>query len=75
VIREDFLVGEDIVGHEYLVERRGYAMTVGGKKLHLMDMREPLTFCGLAGWQLVIVEEPIPDSVMCEWCRAAKEKQ
>jgi hypothetical protein len=46
-----------------------YAKTIGGTKLHLVREQDPvITECGFDVWQLVLVEEPLPEARLCEWC-------
>lgn len=52
-----------------------YCYTAGGRKLHLAWDDQARTLCGFDAWQLVLVEEPVPINAICDWCRAARDKE
>ena len=47
-----------------------YAMTPAGGKLHRLN-DDGSTLCGYMHLQMVLVEEPPPTSMLCEWCVSA----
>src|SRR6185369_17325993 len=44
-----------------------YAMTLAGAKLHRLQP-DGRTLCGFDSLQMVLVENPPPNAMLCEWC-------
>lgn len=49
--------------------------TAGGRKIHFAWDDSMMTLCGSIPAQLVLAEDPLPDEIICEWCRAARDKE
>ena len=47
-----------------------FAMTPAGKKIHRVGANG-MTLCGFSTLQMVMVEDPLRRSLLCEWCVAA----